>query len=148
MHSNNPTLKLDSFWPYQVVVLGDLISRHTLKLVKENTDINLSQWRVLAAIADKAGRTSSQVVAITPMDKGIVSRAVASLLDGNYIHKESDPTDKRRASLYLTPKGRKLYELISQKQTEVIATFQSDNISDPDFNAHLLERITTMLEKI
>lgn len=148
MHSNDPTLKLDAFWPYQAVVLGDLISRHTLKLVKENTDINLSQWRVLAAIADKSGRTSSQVVAITPMDKGIVSRAVASLLDGRYIRKELDPTDKRRAALYLTPKGRELYELISKKQTEVIATFQSNQISDRDFNAHLLERIKIMTKNI
>ena len=45
-------LRLDTYWPYQIVVLADIISRRTAAIVKEQADLNLSQWRVLAAIAE------------------------------------------------------------------------------------------------
>jgi len=46
-------IELENFWPYQVVVLADQISRHTLSVVREQSGLNLSQWRVLAAVALK-----------------------------------------------------------------------------------------------
>ena len=73
-------LRLDHYWPYQIAVLSDRIARRTTRIVKEH-GLNLSQWRVLAAVAEQPGRTAVEVVRITPMDKGIVSRATRGLLD-------------------------------------------------------------------
>jgi len=75
----NTHIELDHFWPYQVVVLADQISRYTVSIVKAEAGLNSSQWRVLAAVADKPGRTAAEVTTVTPMDKTIVSRAVNSL---------------------------------------------------------------------
>lgn len=141
---DSPHLSLDAFWPYQAVVLGDLISKHTHGLLKDIGEVNLSQWRVLAAIGDSPGLSAAQVVAKTPMDKGIVSRAVTFLMDGNYIRRKSDATDKRKTALFLTSKGKNLHTKISRAQMEAIATFQSEQVNDPEFNALLTDRINRM----
>ncbi|WP_017930874.1 MarR family winged helix-turn-helix transcriptional regulator [Robiginitomaculum antarcticum] len=134
-------IKLENFWPYQAVVLGDLISRHTLSILKTQGELNLSQWRVLAAIADTPGRSSAQVVAVTPMDKGLVSRAVKSLLESSHIRKENDPSDKRKSALYLTRKGETLYAEISALQIKAIADYSVKNTPDSAMIDILNDRI-------
>ncbi|MGB0592573.1 MAG: MarR family winged helix-turn-helix transcriptional regulator [Myxococcota bacterium] len=101
-------LSLDDFWPYQVTVLSDRIARRTSKIVKEH-GLNLSQWRVLAAIAEVPGRTSVEVVTVTPMDKGIVSRATKALLAMGLVRREASQSDGRISHLHLTDAGVTLY---------------------------------------
>jgi DNA-binding MarR family transcriptional regulator len=90
-------------------VLADSIARGTSKVVKKQ-GLNLSQWRVLAAIAEAPGRTSAEVVTITPMDKGIVSRATKALIDAQFVRRESSQLDGRLSYLHLTEAGVNLYE--------------------------------------
>ena len=51
-------IRLNEYWPYQVTVLADRIARLTSAIVKREAGLNLSQWRVLAAIAEAPGRTA------------------------------------------------------------------------------------------
>jgi len=111
---------LKEFWPYQAAVLGDLVSRHTMTIVRQYTDLNLSQWRVLAAVAEQPGRSSAEVVNVTPMDKGLVSRAVASLIDAQLIEKVNDASDRRKSSLYMTAQGEKNYSIIAAELAHAI----------------------------
>ena len=113
MTKTNAHITLEDFWPYQAVVLADQISRYTLSVVRTEAELNLSQWRVLAAIAEEPGRTAAQVTAITPMDKTIVSRAVSSLLALGLVTKISDSSDKRRSSLSVTANGKTIYENVA-----------------------------------
>lgn len=119
--STQPIIQLEEFWPYQVVVLADLVSRHTNSILKSHGSLNLSQWRVLAAIAAKPGMSSAQVVTMTPMDKGIVSRAAASLVTSGLVRKKGDPADRRRSELFLTPQGQSQYELINASLTQALS---------------------------
>ena len=98
-------LRLDHYWPYQITVLADRIGRRTTRIVKER-GLNLSQWRVLAAVAEMPGRTAVQVVRVTPMDKGIVSRATRGLLDQGLLRREASQTDGRLGHLFLTDEGQ------------------------------------------
>lgn len=116
---SNP-IKLSTFWPYQVSVLADQISRHTVRIAKEEAGLNLSQWRVLAAVAEKPGRSSASVVAVTPMDKGIVSRAVHTLIDLGLITKTTDHGDKRRYALTLTSTGNAHYSSIAARLNKAL----------------------------
>ena len=110
--SNDQIMKLDAYWPYQAVVLGDLVSRHTTKVLKRHGELNLSQWRVLAAVAEREGRTAAEVVTVTPMDKGIVSRATAGLVRTGLLKKVEDDVDKRRTHLHMTQAGQEIYAKI------------------------------------
>jgi len=116
----NTHIELDHFWPYQVVVLADQISRYTVSIVKAEAGLNSSQWRVLAAVADKPGRTAAEVTTVTPMDKTIVSRAVNSLIETGLIKKTPTKTDKRRLSLRTTTSGQKIYTKIATHLNETM----------------------------
>jgi len=130
-------ITLDDFWPYQAVVLADQISRYTLSVVRAEANLNLSQWRVLAAVAEEPGRTAAQVTAITPMDKTIVSRAVSSLLEAGLVKKSSDNTDKRRSSLSATPSGLVIYETIAHILNTGMVSSLDSGISPKEFTEML-----------
>ena len=117
-------LSLDDFWPYQVTVLSDRIARRTSKIVKEH-GLNLSQWRVMAAIAEVPGRTSVEVVTVTPMDKGIVSRGTKALLEMGFVRREASQSDGRISHLYLTDAGVTLYRQLIPR---VAAILESANM--------------------
>ncbi len=102
-------IRLDEFWPYRVVVLADQIAKRTVRILRHHGDLNLSQWRVLAAVAQDEGCSSADVVAVTPMDKGIVSRAVKTLIDDKLISKRASERDGRVSHLFLTEEGRAQY---------------------------------------
>ena len=106
---------LEENWLYKIAVLADRISRHTGQIAAEAGGLNLSQWRVLAAIADQDGRTASEVVELTPMDKGIVSRAVTHLVAQGHLRRKTSSKDARRSHLYLTASGRDIYTRISDR---------------------------------
>ena len=125
--SLNRVLHLAGFWPYQVTVLADRIARRTSSIVKE-AGINLSQWRVMAAIAEVPGRTSAEVVAITPMDKGIVSRATRSLLEHGFVRREASQADGRLSHLYLTDHGTQVYEEL-MPQVEAVLRCADDALT-------------------
>lgn len=103
-------IRLDSFLPYQITLLADRVARQTAAVARRHDGLNLSHWRVLAAVAEAPGRTANEVVAVTPMDKGIVSRAVKSLIDLGLISRKASQADGRVAHLHLTAKGLRQYE--------------------------------------
>ena len=110
---------LDTYWPDLITVLADRIARRTSALVKVE-GLNLSQWRVLAAIADVPGRSAADVVGITPMDKGIVSRATKSLLDRSLIRREVSTTDGRIGHLFLSDAGMQLYQRLRPQVSDIL----------------------------
>ena len=126
-------IELNGFWPYQVTVLADQISRYTMSVVREEANLNQSQWRVLAAVVDQPGRTAAEVTAITPMDKTIVSRAVNSLIDAGHIKKTQNEKDRRRLSLETTQSGLKLYEKIASRLNERLVRSFSTETSPEHF---------------
>lgn len=130
---HNP-IRLDDFWGYQIAVLADRVSRYTLDIVKSEAGLNQSQWRVLAAIADEPGRTSADVTAVTPMDKTLVSRAVATLLRSGLIKRTPNLNDKRSAALEMTALGTERYALISAKLSETLNASVIDGQSTEAFN--------------
>ena len=134
-------LRLDHYWPYQIAVLSDRIARRTTRIVKEH-GLNLSQWRVLAAVAEQPGRTAVEVVRITPMDKGIVSRATRGLLDLGLIRREASQLDGRLSHLFLTDAGADLYETLTP-QVEAITLGVADTLDTTQ-----QERLTAMLRDL
>lgn len=137
-------LKLDSYWPYQLTVLADRISRHTAAIVKRQGELNLSQWRVMAAIAEQPGRTAAEVVTITPMDKGIVSRATKALLSAGLVVREASQGDGRISHLFLTDQGEALYQaLVPQVEAVAIEAHAALSADDQNQFGRVLGRLAT-----
>ena len=66
------------------------------------------------------------------MDKGIVSRAVKSLIDMRFVSRKASKDDGRRGHLFLTAKGARAYQAIATEVREVeaamIETLSTDEI--------------------
>lgn len=107
-------IRLDDFLPYQLILAADRVSRMSAAVVKRHEGLNLSHWRVLAAVAEMPGRTANEVVAVTPMDKGIVSRSVKTLIGEGLVERRASDSDGRLGHLHLTAKGRASYDLIAR----------------------------------
>lgn len=138
-------LELDHYWPYQITVLADRIARRTSRIVK-HYGLNLSQWRVMAAIAEEPGRTSVDVVTITPMDKGIVSRATKALLNMGLVRREASQIDGRISHLFLTATGVDLYrKLIPEVEAIVL---KADTGLSPNKQRQLSDHLGDLMEVI
>jgi len=114
-------VKLAEFWPYQLTVLADRIARRTSRIVRDEGGINLSQWRVLAAIAERPGLTSVDVEQVTPMDKGVISRSIKSLLALKLILRQASEYDGRVSHLQLTAEGYAFYGRLMPRIAEVLS---------------------------
>ena len=143
--ASTAVLRLDTYWPYLVTVLADRIARRTTRIVKEH-ELNLSQWRVMAALADVPGRTSKEVVALTPMDKGIVSRATKALLQMGLVRREASQLDGRRSHLYLTDPGQALYATIVPQVDAIVRDL--DTGLDPGAQADLTRLLDTLIARV
>ena len=143
--ASTPVLRLDTYWPYLVTVLADRIARRTTRIVKEHA-LNLSQWRVMAALADVPGRSSKEVVALTPMDKGIVSRATKALLQMGLVRREASQLDGRRSHLFLTEPGQVLYATIVPKVDEIVR--ELDPGLDPGAQADLTRLLDLLIARV
>jgi DNA-binding MarR family transcriptional regulator len=117
-------IRLNQFLPYQLSLVADRVGRRTSAIAKRH-GLNQSHWRVLAALADRPGRTANEVVDITPLDKGIVSRAVKNLIDMDLITRKASKRDGRLGHLFLTAKGSRAYSKIADEVRGVEALMMS-----------------------
>ena len=106
---------LKQFVPYRMVHLSSNISLALSKIYKQEFDISIAQWRVLAQLAERQKLYSKDIGEITSMDKSKVSRAVKALESKGHLLRKTDKQDNRAAYLSLTAKGLTLYQKIVPK---------------------------------
>ncbi len=135
------TFNLDRRWIYKITVLADRVARLTGAVAAQH-GLNLSQWRVLAALGAREGLTASQVVAMTPMDKGIVSRAVKTLGEKGLLSRKASATDARQSHLRLTGEGRETFEAIVTELDRVGAH------GVPELEGAALDRFLAQIEAL
>lgn len=105
-------LELENFLPYRLSVLAQLVSESLHDLYAEPFGLSVTQWRVMAALGRFAPLAASEVGQRILMDKVAVSRAVAGLMERGLIERATDRTDRRRASLRLSARGRAMHARI------------------------------------
>jgi len=138
-----PLILADS-WTYKVTVLSDMIARRVGRIVNDVSGLNLSQWRVMVAVADQANRTVSDVVTVTPMDKTIVSRSAQHLVKIGLLTRTASDLDGRVSHLNLTKTGQKLYNEIMEKLD--IHDANGRELMDGKDEAKLLKRLDQTID--
>lgn len=103
-------LRLDAFLPFRLSVLSNRVSGMLARLYAERFDLTVPQWRVLAVLAHAPGTCADDIGRLTGMDKVTISRAVHRLRAQKRLRRRRDGSDGRRANLYLTTTGRRVYE--------------------------------------
>lgn len=109
--SERPRLRLAEFTPYRIVALGRRLSEE-LGDAYRNEGLTIPEWRVIAAVAQAPSVAARDVVAMTPMDKMAVSRAVTALEEKGLIERQT-AEDRRVAALRLTANGETVYQRVA-----------------------------------
>ena len=142
MSKQSRKLRLREFLPYRLSVLANTVSGTIAETYAEQFSISIREWRVIAIIAEEEGLTARDIVGRTAMDKVAVSRAVSRLIEKGHLRRTASPTDGRATHLYLTAKGRNVYDKVSPRALAYEDTLLRE-LSAAD--RKMLDRLLTLL---
>ncbi|MCV6574684.1 MAG: MarR family winged helix-turn-helix transcriptional regulator [Cohaesibacter sp.] len=122
--------ELQTFLPYQLAVLADAVSQSIADLYQKNFNLSRAEWRILAALGDKADMSGKELCAYTTLDKMQVSRALASLEKNGHILRKANAKDRRNQVLRLSNQGTKLLSqiipLVKEREKLLINALNKD----------------------
>src|SRR5258708_36066276 len=110
--ASQTNLELEAFLPYRLSVLTNRISTAIARVYVRRFALTVPEWRVMAVLGRFGPLSANAVCERTAMDKVRVSRAVARLAATGRLERRTDATDRRRALLELTARGRAVYDEI------------------------------------
>ncbi|GAB5508125.1 MAG: MarR family transcriptional regulator [Rhizobiaceae bacterium] len=110
MHAvGKDTLDLETFLPYRLNRLAEVVSREFARVYKERFGLTRPEWRLLATLGQHGTMTATDIGAHSSMHKTKVSRAVVSLEQRRWLIRETHQRDRRIENLTLTKAGRAAY---------------------------------------
>jgi DNA-binding MarR family transcriptional regulator len=112
MPSRSPTLRLQDYLPYRLSVASNAVSRLIARAYETRFGLKISQWRLLAVLADEGALTQQTLCGRTIMDKVTVMRAAQGLLRRQLIRRLPNAQDGRSHRLIMTAAGKRLYNQI------------------------------------
>lgn len=120
-------LTLDRFLPYRLSVASNAVSTRISESYRKRFGLKIPEWRVIAILAEEDSMTPQDVGRAGELDKIMVSRAAASLIERGLVAARRNPVDGRSHFLSLTADGRALYEEIApaalEMEAELLAGF-------------------------
>lgn len=141
---DTPLLDLETYLPFRLSVLANRVTRAVARVYAPRFQLSAPEWRTMAVLGRYGAMTANSVVERTAMDKVRVSRAVARLLSRQRVTRRTDPGDRRRAILDLTPEGRSIYvqvvPMVLAVEGEMLADLSGEERT-------LLDRVLRKLEE-
>jgi DNA-binding MarR family transcriptional regulator len=100
--------ELERFVPYLVTQIYHRLNKSFARALRP-LHLIPAQWRVLANLASRDGRTFTELLQFTALDQPTLSRTVARLVRGGYVTRKKKVGDGRAVELWLTPAGRRMW---------------------------------------
>jgi DNA-binding MarR family transcriptional regulator len=76
--------------------------------------VTLEQWRVLSGLSGREGRAMNEIASDALLLPPTLTKVVDRLVAANLVHRRSDPLDRRRVLILLTPRGRSLRQRLDR----------------------------------
>ena len=118
---------------YRIARLQARLSAQATEILKKNTDISLSEWRILAILIDPEIDSQKDVLKAMGLDKGQVSRTLKRLEAKKYIIIDHDDTDQRKRQIALSDSGKELVKhilpLMLKRQAYLKSPFDEDELT-------------------
>lgn len=102
-------IPVSQFYTYRLHKLSALLSRQMHELLQQRYGMGLAEWRTISVLEEVGPSSLREVAKFGAMDKAQVSRLLPLLVERGLVRRTDHPTDRRRASLMLTDKGRTLF---------------------------------------
>ncbi len=111
--------------------------------------ITRREWRVLSYLALHDGAPPTELSRRAALDKALTSRVVASLSEKGLVVRVTKPSDRRRALIYLTERGRQIHDevlpLARRINQEVLAALSDEEVDRLD---DMLDRLQARAEAV
>jgi len=136
-------LVLESFLPYRLSYLTNIISRKLARLYSGQFGITTQEWKILANLKRHPDISAAEVGEKTAMDKVAVSRAVGGLCYKGLVDRKISPQDRRRSVLNMTAEGKEIYAqiepLVIQYEKALLNILSAEEFAQLDY---LLDKLT------
>ena len=109
---------ITGFLSHRILVLSSTLGRWASREYVSRFGITLTEWRILSIVATRSRITAQEIAEIVAMDKAIVSRTLAVLVERELLVVKVDRDDRRRRPAALAAAGRALCLRISQASSE------------------------------
>lgn len=108
---------LDHFIPYAMYRITNRLNME-LQSDLAPLKINVSRWRVLAALTAKDGRTMGELSQFTMMEQSSISRVVDRMVEEGLVIRQTQKQDNRYILVYMCEKGHEKFKTVFPKVIE------------------------------
>jgi homoprotocatechuate degradation regulator HpaR len=105
-------------------------------------DITEPQWRVMRVLNDRGATDATCLSDVGLLHGPSVTRILKDLEERKFVERESDPNDRRRMLVALTPQGREVVKIISRDVLRVMKEYSER------FGEQRLERLVNELQAL
>jgi DNA-binding MarR family transcriptional regulator len=98
----------------QLLTRAERLLARRLTTVLDAEGHTLDSWRVITLLADGAGHFMTELSEQAFLPPASLTRLVDHLVEENLLYRRVDDVDRRRIRAYLTDRGHRLHERISQ----------------------------------
>jgi DNA-binding MarR family transcriptional regulator len=95
-----------------VHVFSNLIGQAFYGPIQARHHLSVQHWRILLTLAHHNGATAVEIIARWALQPMSVSRAIRELEQRGLIIRRIGPNDRRSQNLFLTRKGRRVYDTV------------------------------------
>jgi DNA-binding MarR family transcriptional regulator len=116
----------DDFLPHLIARLAYELNADLIEKLKQE-GINITRWRILAVLAMGDGITITEIIDRAMMQQSALSRALMNMVREGYVRRVTHRHDARCAEVYLTNKGRALFDslnvVVRRRERRLLADF-------------------------
>lgn len=105
-----PAFNLSAFLPYRLSILSNRMSNAISQTYKARFGLTVPEWRIMAVLGDFKAMTARDLTHATEMDKVMVSRATARLIERELLRSEESSEDGRSRILRLSKTGQSIFD--------------------------------------
>lgn len=98
----------------QLLTRAERVSTRRLQHVLEESGCSVEAWRVLALLADGQGHNMTAIADCAFLPPPSLTKLMDHLVDQNWVHRRTDPADRRRILAQLTPRGAQFWKRIDR----------------------------------
>jgi DNA-binding MarR family transcriptional regulator len=118
----------DNFLPYLITRLAYQLNTDLVDKLRRE-EINLARWRILAVLAMGDGITISEIIERAMMQQSALSRVLMKMEAEGYVTRAARSDDARYVEVFLTNKGRALFQaldpVVRRRQERLLSGFSS-----------------------
>ena len=144
----DPIVSPQIVW-YRLLKLTNLMGRPFFTRFAQSHELSGNDWRVLTTLAAMPEAASHELCQVTGMHPMNISRSVATLRRQGRVSERTDPANRRRKILSVTPKGWEVYNAgVPQVRKVAEILFASMSPLEVEFLGRLVDVLVSRLEEV